>query len=75
MLEVGDAALRTGAAAGGAETRARARQAYLLAFTRARQEGAVDGVLRAAQAFDDLGDRDAATQCLHVAERMRTMTF
>jgi hypothetical protein len=75
MLEVGDAAPRAGATGGGEEARARARQAYLLAFTRARQEGAVDGVLRAAQAFADLGDRDAATQCLRVAEQMRTMTF
>ncbi len=76
MLEVGDAALGLGDAAGTPEAaRARARRAYLHAFTRARRAGSVDGVLRAAQAFADLGDREVAAQCLDVAERMRKMTF
>jgi hypothetical protein len=68
MVAVGDASLRIGQIAGrraAAETRA--RQAYLAALFRARQQQAVEGALRTAQAFADLGDREVAEQCLRVA--------
>jgi hypothetical protein len=72
MLEVGDAALRLGAdPAARDDARARARRAYLLAFTRAHHEGSVDGVLRASEAFAGLSDHETAALCRGVAERMR----
>jgi hypothetical protein len=63
MIEVGDAARRFDADAG------RARQAYLTALFRARRQRSLDGVLSAATAFGELGDRDVLTQALHIAER------
>jgi hypothetical protein len=63
MIEVGDAARRF---AGG---RTRARQAFLTALFRARQQRSLDGVLRAATGFGELGDRDTLAQALRMAER------
>lgn len=63
MIEVGDAARRF---AGG---RPRARQAFLTALFRARQQRSLDGVLRAATGFGELGDRDTLAQALRMAER------
>lgn len=63
MIEVGDAARRFDAGA------PRARQAYLTAFARARQQRSLDGVLRVAVAFGELGDRDVLVQALRVARR------
>ena len=69
MVAVGDAYLRLGAATNReSESRARARQVYLTAFFRARGEQSLDGVLRAMEAFADLGDRTVAVQCLKTAE-------
>lgn len=71
MVEVGDASLRIGAAAGFPEAaEATARRAYLAGFSRARQLASVDGVLRAAVAFAALGDRDVAEHCLRIAESL-----
>jgi hypothetical protein len=50
----------------------RAREAYWLAFFRARQQRSLDGVLHAAEAFAELGDRTTAEQCLRVAEVLAT---
>jgi hypothetical protein len=63
MIEVGDTARRL--AAGGP----RARQAYLTALLRARPQRSLDGVLRAATAFGELGDSDVLAQALRMAER------
>jgi hypothetical protein len=48
----------------------KAHQAYLIALFRARDAGSVDGVLRAAEGFHRLHDRDVADLALRVAERM-----
>jgi hypothetical protein len=71
MLAVGDLARRIGAAAGTRQQGiAQARQAYLVAFVRARQQGSLDGVLRTIEAFAELGDVDVVRQGLHVAEAL-----
>jgi hypothetical protein len=68
LVAMGDAARRIANAAG---TRsfgeARSRSLYLAALFRARQQGAVAGALRAAEAFADLGDSEVVAQCLVVA--------
>jgi len=69
MLAVGDAALRVGDV-----TRARlvagskARQAYLGALFRARDEQSLDGLLNVGAAFAALGDNALAIHCLRIAE-------
>ncbi len=71
MVEVGDAALRVGEASGYRKTaEAKARQFYLHAFFRARQQGSIDGLLRAAAAFSALGDREVADEGIRLAERL-----
>lgn len=71
MLAVGDAYTRIGEATGYRTTdRAKARQAYLTAFFRARAEQSLDGVLRTTEAFSDLGDRAVVAQCLKTAEAL-----
>ena len=71
MIAVGDAYMRLGDATdhrGGG--RAKARQAYLTAFFRARAERSIDGLLRSVEVFSDLGDRSVAVQCLKTAEAL-----
>lgn len=70
MIDVGDASRRL-AANGGfpREGDARAREAYMTALLRARRDHSVDGVLRAAVAFGELGDRAVVAQALRIAER------
>lgn len=68
LVAVADAYRRLGRAGGFAKaSEAKARQAYLAALFRARQEGSVDGVLRVAEAFADLGDREVVDRCIDVA--------
>ena len=68
MVEAGDAALRIRAVAKAQRLAApTARQAYLTALVRARGQGSVDGVLRAAEAFARLGDEEVVEQALQVA--------
>jgi hypothetical protein len=70
MIAVGDASRRLGASSGSPrESLARARQAYLTALFRARRERSVEGSLRAAVAFGELGDRQVLAQALRIAER------
>jgi hypothetical protein len=76
MVDVGDAALRLGQVARarrdarvGKLAEPRARDAYRLALARARDQQAPAGVLRAAEAFAALGDREAAEQARHLAVR------
>lgn len=69
LLAVGDSALRIGDVSSTPRTAtARARQAYLAGLFRARQAGSVDGVVRAAEAFLALGDREVAHKALKMAE-------
>lgn len=69
MVEVGDAYLRIGEVAKGRKVaQAKAREAYLSALFRARSERSVEGVLRTAEAFSALGDREVVEQCLRIAE-------
>ncbi len=71
MVEVGDAALSIGEAAGFRQGSAdRARQSYMVALIRARSQKSVDGVLRTARAFAALGDREAVDQCLQVTKSL-----
>jgi hypothetical protein len=71
MLAVGDVHLRLGALPGyDGDAHAQARETYVAAMLRARREGAVDGLLRAAEAFARLGDRAAAAECLGDAEHL-----
>jgi hypothetical protein len=68
MVEAGDAALRIGANAKSRRLAApRARQAYLTALVRARGQRSVDGVVRTAEAFARLGDREVVEQALRIA--------
>ena len=68
MVAVGDAFRQVGDAGGFRQTaRAKARQSYLTALFRARGEGSVDGVLRVAERFAELGDREVVEQCIRVA--------
>jgi hypothetical protein len=64
MIAVGDAARRLAPSDPGA-----ARRAYLTALFRARQQRSLDGILRAAVAFAELGDREILPEALRMAER------
>ena len=66
MAAVGALALRMGELS-------RAREAFLIALFRARDQRSVSGVLRAEEAFEALGDRMVARQCLFIADTMRGM--
>jgi hypothetical protein len=48
----------------------RVRSLYLESLFRARDAGDRGGVLRAASAFDQLGDRDVARQARRMADRL-----
>jgi len=75
MAAVGDASVRLSELPGERDAmRAEARRAYLSALFRARSERSLDGVLRAAEAFAALGDRDAARQALVMAGTMTAGT-
>jgi hypothetical protein len=50
----------------------KARWLYLAALFRARQHSSLDGVLRAAEAFAALGDREDAYRCLQLAKSLAT---
>ena len=68
MMAVGDVYRRLGERAGFHETSdAKARETYLAALFRARSQGSLEGVLRAAQGFADLGDHGIVEQCIRVA--------
>jgi len=68
LVAVGDAYRRLGERAGFHGTSdAKARETYLAALFRARSQGSLEGVLRAAQGFADLGDHGIVEQCIRVA--------
>jgi hypothetical protein len=69
LIEVGRACLRIGGATGGRSAAGpTARRAYFAALYRACRENSFEGILRAAAAFDDLGDREVVEECLGLAE-------
>lgn len=69
QLRLGNASLRIGRAAGDrAAAEARARGLYLTALLRAREQGSLEGVLRAGEAFAALGDREVADRSARIAE-------
>ena len=71
LIATGDRYLRIGEATRlQSVARAKARQAYLAAFFRARAQGSLDGVMQSAEAFAALGDRQVAAQCLKTAQRL-----
>ena len=71
MVAVGDAYLRIGEGPVSRHaSQAKARQIYLAALFRAHQQVSLDGVLRAAEAFADLGDREVVEQSIRIAERL-----
>lgn len=71
MVELGDAYLRIGEAAGGRQfALLKARERYLAALLRARQQGSLGGVLRTAEAFAALGDRALVDESLRIAEEV-----
>ena len=75
LVEVGDATRQIGDAAGArAVTTPWARRSYLTAFVRAQRQGSLDGMLRTAEGFAALGDRDLARQCLRAAEHLSRET-
>ena len=71
MLEAGDVRLRLGQTApGGEDPRTSARRLYLAGFLWARDQRSLEGVLRAAEAFAALGDREVVEHVLHIADEI-----
>jgi hypothetical protein len=69
LIETGRACLRLGGATGGPPAaEPAARRAYFAALYRACRENSFEGILRAAEAFADLGDREVVEECLGLAE-------
>jgi hypothetical protein len=71
MLEAGDRARRLGEVTGDPGTAAaRARDCYLTALFRARQQGSLDGALRAGDGFAALGDTRMLEEALRIARAL-----
>jgi hypothetical protein len=71
FADAGDAVLRLGRASGApAAGVPRARELYLAALFRARDTGSLDGVLRVADSFKGLGDRDVTMAAVRMADRL-----
>ena len=74
LVEVAAASLRIGAIPGFARaSEARARETYWTALFRARQQGSLNGVLDAAEAFGAIGDRSMVEQCIRIAESLAAL--
>jgi hypothetical protein len=69
LVEAGDLYRRIGTR-GRFEAAPRARDCYLLALVRARGERSLDGVLRATEAFIDLGDAEPVERGLEIARQL-----
>ena len=68
MVAGGDAYRRLGDLGGFRQaSQAKAREIYLAGLFRARQEGSLDGVLRVAEAFAELGDHEVVEHCVRSA--------
>ena len=71
FADAGDSYLRIARASGSPpEGISRARDLYLSALLRASGSGSLDGVLRLASAFVELGDDEVATHSLRIARRL-----
>lgn len=71
FADAGDAYLRIARASGSpSDGISRARDLYLSALLRASSSGSLDGVLRLASAFVDLGDDEVVTHSLRIARRL-----
>jgi hypothetical protein len=69
LVDVGDAALRIGAAGGHRRPYVtKAREVYLAALTRARADRSPSAVLSVGEAFSALGDHEMARQCQMIAD-------
>ena len=69
LIATGQACLRIGGATGGRPSaEPAARRAYFAALYRACRANSFDGILCAAEAFADLGDREVVEECLGLAE-------
>jgi hypothetical protein len=68
MAEVGDRAVRISQLAGGSAFWSEARKAYRNALFRARAQRSVEGMRRAAEAFEKLGDSETAAEARRMAE-------
>jgi hypothetical protein len=69
LIAIGDARLRVGSAVGARPSgELAARRVYFAALYRACREESLEGILRAAEAFADLGDGDVVEECLGLAE-------
>jgi hypothetical protein len=67
LIAVGEGARRVALVTGRPDGEATARALYLAALSRARRSGTLEGILRTAQAFADLGDREVVERCLDAA--------
>src|SRR2546422_1284226 len=75
LVAVGDVYRRLGGLGGFKKAaEVKARTIYLGALFRARQEASLDGVLRAAEAFAELGDAPVVEQCLKLARPLAAET-
>ena len=69
LIATGEASLRIGAVTSGrTAAELSARRAYFAALYRACRANSFEGILRAAEAFDALGDREVVEECLGLAE-------
>jgi len=70
LVSVADGELRIARRVGGRwdDGSPRARELYLVALFRARAQGSRDGVLRVAQRFAAVGDREAAAMALRLVD-------
>src|SRR2546422_3201841 len=74
LVAVGDVYRRLGGLGGFKKAaEVKARTIYLAALFRARQEASLDGVLRAAEAFAELGDAPVVEQCLKLARPLASL--
>jgi len=69
LVEVASACLKIGEIPGFRKAcEAKARQTYWTALFRARQERSIEGIYQVAAAFETLGARAMAEECLRIAE-------
>jgi hypothetical protein len=69
LIEAGRACLRIGNSIGSRPAaEPAARRAFFAALYRACRENSLEGILRAAKAFHELGDREAVEECLGLVE-------
>jgi hypothetical protein len=68
LIAIGDAGLQRAGAGARSSAEPAARRVYFAALYRACRAESLEGILRAAEAFADLGDGDVVEECLGLAE-------